>query len=146
MLDRKFVAIDPGKATGIAEYSVGNDFIDLYTMDKPEAYLFITNQIGRNSVLIVEKFIINARTARLQNDPDTFNIIGACDLTAWNHDIPIIYQAPTVRVSGQVLKETFGFHQAHTPHEYAAVGHLTAALSTLLPTPLWKEYQTCLKG
>lgn len=79
-----YIAIDPGKVTGIAVREEGVEFAssEIPTRAQVYAWLFSLPPVGVPTTLIVERYDITAQTHKLSAQKDALYLIGAVEMTA----------------------------------------------------------------
>ena len=136
MNDLHVIGIDPGVTTGLAHVFF-HEFGDAILVDSAEkdfgdsiawlrAALRRTNGVER--AIVVEKFIITARTASINAPGDSLEMIGAARLLARDVDLPLHRQAPSEAkslVSNEMLRQIGLWERGTGGHSIDAMRHAT---------------------
>ncbi len=129
----RFIGIDPGKTTGYASYD--SETGRFHSNEYPTTILFrVLDNICAGDYrpeIVIERFTITARTARLTQQSDALRIIGAVEYIAHQGHASVTF-SPTSRKkfgTNGMLKQLGWFHGGEG-HADDAARHLLALLVT----------------
>lgn len=118
-----YVAIDPGKHTGIAQFNAGGEFLARYIMEKEELFALLSHSWQGSEVIILENFRLFAsmNSNMIMNTFDAVAIKGAVELAAYQRGWELVLQEPSVRHTAELW---LGWnYKSHTPDDKAAHAH-----------------------
>lgn len=125
------VAVDPGGTTGIAVWSP--TFGLTLTEHKPDAAVdWLANlSWGDRKHFVVERYIITPATAKMSQQHDALEIIGALKYLARSHGHTLSLQTPAEAkaYSTDAKLKTVGWYKPGLPHARDASRHLLLYLS-----------------
>lgn len=126
------VAVDPGGTTGLAVWSPGMG-ISLWEGKPDEAVDRLANlsAINHKRHFVVERYIITPATAKMSQQHDALEIIGALKYLVRTHDHTLSLQTPAEAkaFSTDTKLKTVGWYKPGLPHARDASRHLLLYLS-----------------
>jgi hypothetical protein len=128
------ISLDPGKATGIAEYRVDTGEHRAGDLPEAEAMVYLRRNMQHSQLVVCEGIVINVSTAKKSQDVQaSIRQIGvAMHLCLW-YEVEFLIQNPSERKFGEALLEELGWYTVGSDHARSASGHLVAALARRLP-------------
>jgi hypothetical protein len=135
-----YLAIDPGKMTGVARYEVlnGETYFESFELEsRYQVGKYVDDRAGTLDVVIVERFDISERTAKLSAQYDALYIIGALDYICHERDIPFLLSGRDAKgFSSDNKLRTVGWYRP-TPggHANDASRHLLRYLAVAARDP-----------
>jgi hypothetical protein len=127
-----YLAIDPGKTTGVAHYDTRTgEFGSLEIEGRYALYDYLASDWwGHPLVLIVEDWTVRGDTHRFSRQDDPHRIIGALDYLAYVHDVPMRLQTPASakRFATDQRLRTLEWFTGGAGHADDAARHLLVAL------------------
>jgi hypothetical protein len=128
---RRVVAVDPGKATGIAWMDLGRSTWSTETVEDWREVPYRVKFWGPDQIH-VEEFRINASTASKTAAPWSLKLYGALEVLAYDLGIPFTHAPSTVKtiVTDRHLRAA-GLWKGRSAHERDALRHLVVALAKM---------------
>lgn len=143
-LEARIVGEDPGLITGLATAHIKLDESGLHVTqfgyelgwDETADALEHLLRLGRYDVVAVERYVITNRTAKLTQQPEALEMIGATRSACRRYSVPMILQsksdADTI-CSDRVLKSIGWYQRTKDGHANDASRQVLLALSAYAP-------------
>lgn len=116
-------AFDPGRVCGVAVYDTMKQYyVNFGAYETPTPAV-----LSDAHVVIVEKFQVDGRTAKMSQQPDALKQIGAIEATCRELRIPVVFQMPSVakKFSTDDKLKALGWHnKTKDGHSNDAARHL----------------------
>lgn len=122
------VSVDPGGATGISVYdtdtgSFTTEEVDRFIPACERIYYWLDTEPGAH--LVMESYIVTARTAQLTQQTEALRLIGVGEWEAHQRGHTFSLQPPSVRKKGEAKLKTLGwFRKTKDGHSNSSSGHL----------------------
>lgn len=118
-----YVAIDPGKHTGVALFNASGEFFGRYVLEKEELFALLSHSWQGAETIILENFRLfpTKNLNMIMNTFDAVAIKGAVELACYRRGWELVLQEPSVR---HTAEKWLGWnYKSHTPDDKAAHAH-----------------------
>lgn len=132
----RILAIDPGLVTGMAVWSSGA-FVSSEVTPRQEVYAYLNDKVEIFDVVLIERYDISARTAKLSSQMDALYLIGAAEALCYLSAAKFIISGRDAKgFSTDAKLKALGWH---TPtkggHANDAARHLLRYLAVTVKEP-----------